>query len=183
MCVLALALCRSAGYKRRKKRRETASHSRGFVGEGPLPVLQFSRHALGEAAAGQPHQEEHAHADRDHQQDVVLGRGGHHLHGQVREALCWRHLQGRQRTADTAALKAPDGGGGEGGDPLPLQRSSTCRCGPEAVSYTLAVAGLSCPVRSPSDRTSLHGAENSQTSETFRTTTSCESTYVALCRV
>lgn len=86
-----------------------------FRGEGPLPVLQFSRHALGEAAAGQPHQEEHAHADRDHQQDVVLGRGGHHLHGQVREALCWRHLQGRQRTAGRAALKAPGGGGGGGG--------------------------------------------------------------------
>lgn len=34
MCVLALALCRSAGYKRRKKRRETASLLRGSVAKG-----------------------------------------------------------------------------------------------------------------------------------------------------
>lgn len=57
--------------------------SEEFGREGLLPVLQFSGHAFGEAAADQPDQEEHAHAERDHQQDVVLGRGGHHLHGQV----------------------------------------------------------------------------------------------------
>lgn len=54
-----------------------------FRRAAPLPVLQFSRHPLGEAAADQTHQEEHTHAERDHQQDVVLGRGGHHLHRQV----------------------------------------------------------------------------------------------------
>lgn len=80
---------------------EDASHLR--EGGGRLPVLQFSGHALGEAAAEQPDQEEHAHAERHHQQDVVLGRGGHHLHGQVREALGRRHLQARRRRAAKAA--------------------------------------------------------------------------------
>lgn len=81
-CGRALALCRSAGYKRRKKRRGKESFER-LLRPGPLPVLQFSGHPLGEAAAGQADQEEHAHAERDHQQDVVLGWGGHHLYGQV----------------------------------------------------------------------------------------------------
>ena len=39
----------------------------------PLPVLQFSRHPLGDPTAQQPHQEEDAHAQGDHEQDVVLG--------------------------------------------------------------------------------------------------------------
>lgn len=62
---------------------EKASHPRRSGEEQLLPVLQFSGHAFGEAAADQPHQEEHAQAERHHQQDVVLGRRGHHLHGQV----------------------------------------------------------------------------------------------------
>jgi len=48
-----------------------------------LPVLQLLREALGEAAAEQPHHEEQRHAAADHRQDVVLGRGRHHLHGEV----------------------------------------------------------------------------------------------------
>lgn len=74
-----------------------------FGGGRILPVLQFPRHALGEASTDQPDQEQHAHAERDHQQDVVLGGRGHHLHGQVGEAFCWRHLQARQRRAAAAA--------------------------------------------------------------------------------
>lgn len=155
MCGLALALCRSAGYKRREKRRGGRESFGRFRRAAPLPVLQFSRHPLGEAAADQPDQEEHAHAERDHQQDVVLGWGGHHLHGQVGEALCWRHLQARRRTAGIAAWKQPQGR--RRGTPLPLLRSSTCRCGPEVASYTPAAAELSCPARSPSDTTSLQG--------------------------
>ncbi len=38
-----------------------------------LPVLQLSGHSLGDATAQQPHQKEDAHAQCDHEQDVVLG--------------------------------------------------------------------------------------------------------------
>lgn len=62
----------------------------------PLPVLQFSRHPLGDPTTQQPHQEEDTQAQRDHEQDVVLRGRRHHLHGQIREALCWRHLQDRR---------------------------------------------------------------------------------------
>lgn len=65
-----------------EKKGERESFER-FRRGAPLPVLQFSRHPLGEAAADQADQEEHTHAERDHQQDVVLGWGGHHLYGQV----------------------------------------------------------------------------------------------------
>lgn len=76
-----------------------------------LPVLQLPGHPLGDAAAQQPHQEEGEHAQRHHQQDVVLGRRRHHLHGQVREAVGRRHLQvggmeggtGEQQEADRGA--------------------------------------------------------------------------------
>lgn len=63
----------------------------------PLPVLQLPRHPLGDAAAQQPHQEEGEHAQRHHQQDVVLRGRRHHLHGQVREAVRRRHLQVERR--------------------------------------------------------------------------------------
>lgn len=100
MSGLALALCRSAGYG---EEGNASWREEFWRGGGLLPVLQFSGHAFGEAAADQPDHEEHAHAERDHQQDVVLGRGGHHLHGQVREAFCRRHLQARRGRAAVAA--------------------------------------------------------------------------------
>lgn len=59
----------------------------------PLSVLQFSRHSLGDATAQQPDQEEATHAQCDHEQDVVFGWRGYYLHGEVREAICWHHLQ------------------------------------------------------------------------------------------
>lgn len=59
----------------------------------PLAVFQLPCHPLGDAAAQQPHQEEGKHAQRHHQQDVVLGGRRHHLHGQVREAVRRRHLR------------------------------------------------------------------------------------------
>ena len=65
-------------------------------GQGPrasrLPVLELLCGALGDASAEQAKQEQHAHPQADHGQDVVLRGGGHHLHGQVREPLCWGHL-------------------------------------------------------------------------------------------
>lgn len=66
---------------------------RGWGVRRALPVLQFSRHSLRDPTAQQPHQEEDAHAQRDHEQDVVLGGWCHHLDSQVREALGRRHLQ------------------------------------------------------------------------------------------
>lgn len=67
-----------------------------------LPVLQFSCHLLGDPTTQQPHQEEDAQAQCDHEQNVVLGGRCHHLHGQVGEALCWGHLQdGARRQAST----------------------------------------------------------------------------------
>lgn len=59
------------------------SFSRRRRSARPLPVLQLSRHSFGDAATQQPHQEEDAHAQSDHEQDVVLRRRQHHLHGQV----------------------------------------------------------------------------------------------------
>lgn len=53
----------------------------------PLPVLELPCHALGDAPTHQADQEQDADAPADHRQDVVLGRGGHHLHGEVREAV------------------------------------------------------------------------------------------------
>lgn len=95
---MALALCRLADYRwgsgRGGGRCEQSFLKRPSA--QPLPVLQFSRHSLGDPTAQQPHQEEDAHAQCDHEQDVVLGGRGHHLHGQVGEALGWRHLQDRQ---------------------------------------------------------------------------------------
>lgn len=75
----------------------------------PLPVLQFSRHPLGDAAAQQPHQEEDAHTQRHHQQDVVLGGRRHHLYRQVREALGRRHLQDKwtERSGDAVRGNTP----------------------------------------------------------------------------
>lgn len=52
---------------------------------------------------------------------------------------------------------------------LPLQRSSTCRCGPEVFSYTQAADELSCPVTPPSDTTSLDG-ERERHMKTFKYT-------------
>ena len=55
--------------------------------QAPLPVLELSCHALGDASTHQADQEQYADAPADHREDVVLGRGGHHLHGEVREAV------------------------------------------------------------------------------------------------
>lgn len=85
----------------RGKGKGTAKRQESFLSTlyRHLPVFQLPRHPLGDAAAQQPHQEEGEHAQRHHQQDVVLGRRRHHLHGQVREAVCRRHLRagGRDR--------------------------------------------------------------------------------------
>lgn len=107
MWVLALALCRLAGIWERRRRRgweeeeeEEGARSQSFPqcpSARPLPVLQLSGHSLGDPTAQQPHQEEDAHAQCDHQQDVVLRGRCHHLHSQVREALRRRHLQDRGR--------------------------------------------------------------------------------------
>lgn len=63
-----------------------------------LPVLQLLRHALGNAAAQQTHEEEQDHAHRQHAQDVVFGGGRENLPGQIRETFCWRHLLTRETT-------------------------------------------------------------------------------------
>lgn len=99
--VLMLALCRLAGYRlgiwgrrsRKKRTRRKIHEDARRESFHPLPVLQFSRHLLGDATTQQPHQEEDAHAQCYHEQDVVLGGRGHNLHCQVWKALGWRHLQ------------------------------------------------------------------------------------------
>lgn len=59
-----------------------------------LPVLELSCHALRDPPTHQANQEQYADAPTDHRQDVVLRRGCHHLHGKIREAICWGHLEG-----------------------------------------------------------------------------------------
>lgn len=39
-----------------------------------LPVFQLSGHTFGDAATQQSHEEEDGHSQRNHEQDVVLGR-------------------------------------------------------------------------------------------------------------
>ena len=63
--------------------------------QAPLPVLELSCHALGDASTHQADQEQYADAPADHRQDVVLGRGGHHLHSEVREAIRRGYLEKR----------------------------------------------------------------------------------------
>lgn len=72
-----------------------------------LPVLQLLRHALGDAAAQQAHEEEQHHAHRQHAQDVGLGRRRENLPGQVGETFCWRHLlrTEKQHCARETSLK------------------------------------------------------------------------------
>lgn len=79
----ALALCGLAGYRQEEEEEDARGLLPSVPSARPLSVLQFSRHLLGDAAAKQTHQEKDAHAQCNHEQDVVLGGRGHHLHSQV----------------------------------------------------------------------------------------------------
>lgn len=65
-----------------------------FGGQAALPVLELSCHTFSDPSTHQANQEQYADAPTDHRQDIVLRGGSHHLHGKIREAICWGDLKG-----------------------------------------------------------------------------------------